>query len=163
MSEKVSVILTYKDLKLELSGEPISVMAGVAEFLSKHVPNLDLARRISISYSLGELMEMFGDYIKITPEGPKIWVEGKLSDKDKICLQLIAARIAKEAGKTGDDFLTLKELYSLTGVKPKSLSSRLSELVRDGIVERGSKDDSVAYRITTYGMHKLKGVLEKKT
>ncbi len=162
MSEKLNLVLTYKDLKLELSGDPESVMAGVVNFLSKHIPNLDLARKISVSYSLEELVRMFGDYVKFTPEGPRIWFEGRLSDKDKICLQLVASRIAKESGKADDDFLTLKELYTLTGVKPKSLSSRLSELAKDGMVERGSKDESVAYRITTYGIHRLKEILEKK-
>ena len=162
MSEKVNAILTYKDLKLEISGDPESVMASIASFLSKHVPNLDLARKISVSYSFTELVKMFSDYVKMTPEGPKVWVSEHLSDKEKICLQLIAARIAKEAGKAEDDLMLLKELYSLTGVKHKSLSSRLSELVKDGIVERGSKDDSVAYRITTFGIHKVNELLEKK-
>ena len=76
-----------------------------------------------------------------------------LSDKDIVALQLVAARLAKELGKTTDDSLLVSEIHSATALNPKSISSRISEMSKAGHVARSEEPGK--YRITTPGIHWL--------
>lgn len=165
MSEenKLHVTISYGGAKVEFLGPPESVLVSVNKFIAKQIPTLDLAEKISVNYSTTELVEKFGDYIKMTAEGPRVWVsDRKLSDKDKVCLQLVAAKIGYETGRVESSSLTLQEIHGSTGLNTKSISSRLSEFSKASYVEREQTDQGVRYRVTTQGVNWLNGVLEKK-
>ena len=158
---KVSV--SFSGTTVEFKGSPENVVHSLTEFLSKEVPSLDLARKISVNYSVSDLIKTFGDFVKITPEGPRVWAtDKKLSDKEVVLLQLVATRIAHDTGKVSSDALTLSEMQEITGVKPKSISSRLSEVLKIGYVDRQAYDSGAKYRITTAGINWLGGALSKK-
>ncbi len=163
-SERVlSISVTYGDVKVEFSGSPEVVMRSLHEFVAKVVPNLDLARTITVSYSLNDIIQTFKDYIRITPEGPRVWIQDrKLSDKDVILLQLVAAQAASLSGKGGSDSMSVAEIQAATGLYPKTISSRLSELTKLGQVERSGSEGGGRYRITTVGVHRLIDQLSKK-
>lgn len=159
----VSVSVTVGDVKVQFSGSAESVMASVMNFLAKQVPGLDLARKISLSYAGPELVEIFSRLIKLTPEGPRVMPEPgvNLSDKDIVALQLVAFRIAKELGRQQDDSMQVADIQVATALNPKSISSRISEMVKAGHVAR---DDNEAgrYRITTSGIQWLNSTIAKK-
>jgi len=160
---KVSVTIILGDLRVEFSGRPEVVAAQVDEFLHKQIPTIDLARRIYLSYSAKELVEKFEGVIKITPEGPRVWLEGgKLSDKEKVALQLVAAKIGHLTARSPSDAIFVGEIQQSTNLNPKSVSSRLSELVKGGLVERVQTDQGVKYRITTQGISWLIETLSKR-
>lgn len=161
--ENVSVSVTVGDVKVQFSGTADSVMASVFNFLSKQVPSMDLAKRISLNYEVSELIAKYAHLVKITPEGPRVIPDSdaRLSDKDMVALQLIAARIAKDTGKSQDDAMQVSELQSATALNPKSISSRISEMVKAGHVARDEKEQG-KYRITTAGIHWLNSIVEKK-
>ena len=160
---KLNVVVTYGQVKAEFTGSPETVLLSVNNFLMKNIPELNLARLISVNYSTAELISMFRDIIKITPEGPRVWTgEYKLSDKDIVALQLVATRIGFETGKLSGPSLTLSEIQSSTGLKPKSISSRLSEISKPGFVEKETSEQGVRYKITTQGIHWLNNILSKK-
>jgi hypothetical protein len=155
--------VSYGDAKVEFSGSPDVVMRSLHEFVSKVIPNMDLARMISVNYSLNDLIQLFKDYIRITPEGPRVWPqEKKLSDRDVILLQLVAARVSSISGKAGGDAMSVAEIQSATGLYPKTISSRLSELTKQTFVERIDAEGGGRYRIATVGIHKLGEQLLKK-
>jgi len=159
----LKVSITFEGTTVEFKGSAESVLHSVTEYLAKIIPTLDLAKKISVNYSVAELVKLFGDYVKITPEGPRVWSsERKFSDKEMVLLQLIGTRIAGETGKAQGDSLTLAEIASSTGINPKSISSRLSEVLKVGHVERQNSDSTVKYRITTAGINWLSGALSKK-
>ncbi|MCP8311728.1 MAG: hypothetical protein L6M37_02095 [Candidatus Methylarchaceae archaeon HK02M1] len=161
--KNLNVAITYGELKVEFSGEPQHVAASVNEFLAKHIHNIELASKVTMNYSLNELIDLFGDYVKITPEGPKVWKgERKLSDKNTLGLQLVAARINYELARASTPSITLNEIKSATALNPKSISSRMSEMLKRGDVEREQSEEGVSYRITTQGIHWLSKVLMKK-
>ena len=138
-------------------------MRSLHEYVSKWSPNMDLARVISVNYSLNDLIQMFKDYVRITPEGPRVWTQDKkLSDRDVILLQLVAARIASLSGKTGSDAMGVGEIEAATGLYPKTISSRLSELTKSANVERIDSEQGGKYRITTVGTSRLGEQLSKK-
>lgn len=161
--EKLSVVVTYGQLRAEFSGTPEAVMLSLNNFLMKNVPELDLAKAISVSYSTADLINMFGEFVKITPEGARVWVgEHKLSDKDIVALQLVAAKLGYGTGRLSSPSLSIGEIQALTGLKAKSISSRLSEITKMGFVEKEVDEHGVRYKITTQGIHWLKNNLSKK-
>jgi hypothetical protein len=138
-------------------------MRSLHEYVSKWIPNMDLARAISVNYSLNDLVQMFKDYVRVTPEGPRVWTQDKkLSDRDVILLQLVAARIAGLSGKSASDAMGVGEIQAATGLYPKTISSRLSELTKSANVERTDSDQGGKYRITTVGTSRLGEQLSKK-
>jgi DNA-binding transcriptional ArsR family regulator len=148
---------------VEFSGSPEVVMRSLHEFVSKVVPNMDLARTISVNYSLNDLIQVFKDYVRVTPEGPRVWTQDKkLGDRDVIMLQLVSARIASLSGKSQSDAMGVGEIESATGIYPKTISSRLSELTKTALVERVDSEQGGKYRITTVGTSRLGDQLSKK-
>jgi predicted transcriptional regulator len=162
-ADSVNVIVTVGDVKVQFSGSAESVMASVMSFLSKQVPSMDIAKKISLNYSMQELIEAYSHLIKMTPEGPRVIPDPdtRLSDKDMVALQLIAARIAKDLGRLQDDAMQVAEMHAATALNPKSISSRISEMVKAGHVARDEKE-SGKYRITTAGIHWLDSTIAKK-
>jgi DNA-binding transcriptional ArsR family regulator len=160
---ELSISVSYEDAKVEFSGSPEVVMRSLHEFVSKVIPNMDLARTISVNYSLNDLIQMFKEYVRVTPEGPRVWTqEKKLSDRDVILLQLVAARIASLSGKAQSDAMGVGEIEAATGLNPKTISSRLSELTKSALVERVDSEQAGKYRITTVGTNRLGEQLSKK-
>ena len=148
---------------MQFSGTPDVVMRSLHEFVSKMIPNMDLARTISANYSLNDIIQMFKDYIRITPEGPRVWSQDrKLSDRDVILLQLVAARASSLSGKSSSDAMSVAEIQAATGLYPKTISSRLSELTKQTQVERIDAEGGGRYRIATIGIHRLGEQLTKK-
>jgi predicted transcriptional regulator len=162
-AENVNVIVTVGDVKVQFSGSAESVMASVMSFLSKQVPSMDLAKRISLNYSAQELIEAYSHLIKITSEGPRVIPDSdaRLSDKDMVALQLVAAKIANDLGRLQDDAMQVSEMHAATSLNPKSISSRISEMVKAGHVARDEKEPG-KYRITTAGVHWLNSTIAKK-
>lgn len=167
----VNVTISIGDIRVQFNGSADSVITSVISFLTKQIPTLELANRISLNYTFAELIQSYSDIIKITPEGPRIIpiLDGvelrKLSDKQIVALQLVASRISKGLGKTEDDRLRISDLQSATGLKSKSISSRLSELVKVGYVQRDvvrNGGELPAYRITTAGISWLNSIFAKR-
>ncbi len=163
-AQNIHVTITVGDVKVEFSGSAEHVSSSVMNFLSKQVPSIDLARKILLNYGSHELIEMYSSVIKITPEGPRVILDSdnnKLSDKDMVALQLVASRIAKDLGRLEDDSMQVSDIHTATTLNPKSVSSRISEMVKAGHVARDEKESS-KYRITTAGIHWLNSTIAKK-
>ena len=161
--KELSVSVSYGDSRVEFAGSPEVVMRSLHEFISKVIPNMDLARMITVNHSLNDLIHMFKEYVRITPEGPRVWAQDrKLSDRDVILLQLVASRISSLSGTAVQDALGVGEIESATGLNPKTISSRLSELTKAARVERVASEGGGKYRIATMGVDRLSEQLSKK-
>ncbi|HXQ92321.1 MAG TPA: hypothetical protein VN739_04895 [Nitrososphaerales archaeon] len=162
-SEKLLVAITLGDARAEFSGSAEIVMQSINNFILRNIPEMDLAKKLSMNFSTKDLVEKFKDYVKITPEGPRVWAEGaKLSDKEVVALQLVAQRIASETRVGSSAWLSLTTLQEATSLNPKSLSSRLSEMLKAGYVAKQSMDDKSQFRISTVGIEWLSNLLIKK-
>jgi DNA-binding HxlR family transcriptional regulator len=170
--ETINVSIQFGDIKVQFNGEPENVTISVMNFLSKNIPEIDLARRISLNYSVPELINIYSPIIKITPEGPKILPDNveiqnkKFSDKEIVMLYLLGSKIAFELGKISDKSSRISDIQSSTNLNPKSISSRLSELVKAGYVSRSVNKENqlelVVYGITTVGVSWLNNIITKK-
>jgi len=164
----LKVTISLNEINVQFTGSIETVLSSVMTFISKQVPTIDLARKISLNYALPELIDDFGTFVKITPEGPIIdpAVGGvRLSDKQIVALYLVAMKIASELGKEVEEKVTISQIQSATTLNPKSVSSRLSELVKSGyVVKESNKNISQVgvYFINTAGIHWLSSSLSKK-
>lgn len=163
-SGKLGVTITMGEASAVFSGSPEVVLQSVNTFISKHIPEIDLAKKLSMNFSTKELVERFKDFIRITPEGPRIWNQGaKISDKEIVGLQLVAQKIASETREGVSSSATLASLQESTSLNPKSLSSRLSEMTKAGYVVREENEQKTQFKITTIGIDWLAGLLSKKS
>lgn len=161
--QKMRVSISVGNANAEFSGSPEVVIQSVNNFISKQVPEIDLARKLAMNFSTSDLVDKFKDFVKITPEGPRIWYqERKLSDKEIVGLQLVAQRIASETRENTPSSVTLAQLQESTGLNPKSLSSRLSEMTKAGYVQRESSDEKTLFKMTTVGVEWLSTLLGRK-
>ncbi|MBA3749837.1 MAG: hypothetical protein H0X03_02905 [Nitrosopumilus sp.] len=170
--ETINVSVELGDIKVQFNGDPENVSSSVMNFLSKNIPEISLARKISLNYSISELIDLYSPIIKITPEGPKILPDNgeiqnkKFSDKEIVMLYLLGSKIAFELGKTSDKSSHISGIQSSTNLNPKSISSRLSELVKAGYVSRSvnkeNQSELVAYGITTIGINWLNNIITRK-
>ena len=161
-SDKINVTITFGLLRTEFSGTPEEVVRMFNQFILQQLPQYDLAQKISASFSLNDLMLNFSNFIRITPEGARIW-STNLSDKEVIALQLVASKIEHLLNKRLSPNLSLQEIQSSTSLNSKSISSRISELVKANHVERESTEKGVTHKITTLGIEWLRQQLQKKT
>ncbi|MEM3404020.1 MAG: hypothetical protein QXJ17_05775 [Nitrososphaeria archaeon] len=163
MSEinKVNVTITFGLLRAEFSGTPEEVVKLFNQFIMQQLPQYDLAQKISLNFTLNDLMLAFANFIRITPEGARIW-STDLSDKEIIALQLVATKIEYLMNRRSSPSLSLQEIQASTGLNSKSISSRLSELVKANHVERETTDKGVMNKITTVGIEWLRQQLQKK-
>jgi DNA-binding HxlR family transcriptional regulator len=163
INTNINASITLGDVKVQFNGSAESVLTSIISFVTKHIPTIDLAKRISLNYAVTDLIETYSNLIKITPEGPRVII----SDLYELGIKkLIASKIAKDVGKISDDAMQASEIQSTTALNPKSVSSRLSELVKAGYVVRDNTKDgigsAVAYRITTSGIHWLTSTMIKR-
>src|ERR687887_2569074 len=169
----INASITIGDVKVQFNGSAESVLTSIINLITKHIPTMDLAKRISLNYAVTDLIETYSNLIKITPEGPRVIISDlngigikKISDKEMVALQLIASKIAKDVGKISDDAMQASEIQSTTALNPKSVSSRLSELVKSVYVVRDNTKDgigsAVVYKIPTSGIHWLTSTMIKR-
>ena len=110
-----------------------------------------------------DILSKFHNLIKITPEGPRMWISSiKLSDREKIALQLLANHVGFLAEKSPSSFTSISVLCELTNLNPKSVSSRLSELQKLCYVDKTSIDRKIMFKITTQGINWLETILENR-
>ena len=162
-SSKISVSISFNGIDVEFKGEPESVMFSINEFMTKQVPDINIARKITLNYSLKDLVDNFSNFVKITPEGPVVWKDGKkFSDREVISLQLLASKISRLLGNNKTEDANFRILLNQTSINQKSLSSRLSELIKNNYVEKSNNGDNTHYKITTKGICWLENSILKK-
>jgi hypothetical protein len=167
---RLNVSITLGDTTAEFSGTPEAVLQSVNSFISRQIPEMDLARKLALNFSVKDLVEKFKDFVRITPEGPRVWNQEekggrKMSDKELIGLQLVSQKIASETRDGVQSSVTLASLQESTALNPKSISSRLSEMTKAGYVIRDTNEEEgneTCFRMSTIGIEWLSGLLLEK-
>ena len=108
-------------------------------------------------------------------ESSKTKHKAKWSIKEFVALQLVASRIAKGLGIIKEEGMKISDIESATKANPKSVTPRLSEMIRSGHVTKDlrfgtesaaeakeEEEPSTIYRITTAGIHWLNNIIDKK-
>ena len=156
--ETVTVNVKYGQVEQTFSGNINAVWVSVNKFFSEMIPTFDIARMVTLTVDLAELIEEAKGVIAIAPEGPQVLVpKEKLTDSEALQFYLLGAFIAFRLGKRATDAMTKDELQAKLGKTPKITSTRLSELVKEGNVV---KTDEGGFRLATVAVKRLQSELK---
>ena len=151
LGQTLEVTIRYGSLEKRITGQPDQVAVDVFTFLTKAVPELELASRLSLNVDVAELAKACEGVIAATPEGVVIIVPtDSLADRELLLLHLAKTRIAQMLGKSEKDFAQTADLIAATKKTSGTVAGRLSELCGENLAERKGKGE---YRATTLGMH----------
>ncbi|RLI07104.1 hypothetical protein DRO32_04455 [Candidatus Bathyarchaeota archaeon] len=156
-SEDITVHIKYGPHEHTYKGPVKEVWRAVNRFFSELIPIFELARKAAFTTDLGELVDKLEGLISIHEDRLVIMADRRvLSDKDMIMLALTGAYVGYRLGSLPKETLSSAELRRLLEKSAKITSTRLSELRRDGWVEKTGTSE---YRITPLGMMRF---LEKR-
>lgn len=147
----LEVTIKYGSLEKKITGPPEQVIKEVFMFLTKAIPELELASHLALSVDLNDLAKACEGVFAVTPEGVVVTVPvDNLADRELILLHLAKARIAQMLGKSDKDFVQSADLIAATKRTAGTVAGRLSELCGESLAERKGKGE---YRATTLGLH----------
>ena len=147
--EKVTVHIKYHDIEQKFTGDANQVWISISRFFREIVPSFSIIKKALITTDLENLIEECENLIGISPEGPVLLISKKmLTASEILILNLLTAFIANNLGHE-KNFLTKQELQIALGKNAKITSTRLGELVREGLI---TKTEDGNYKISTFGI-----------
>ncbi len=150
---KVTVNIKYNGMEQTFTGDVNDVWVSVNRFFGEMIPTFDIARKVTLTVDLAELIEDFKDVIALAPEGPELLIsKDRLTDSETLLFYLAAAYVSFRLGKRLTDAMTKEELQAKLGKSMKITATRLGELVKQGVVIRTEEG---AFRIATIGVKRL--------
>jgi predicted transcriptional regulator len=150
--ETVTVHIKYQETEQRFTGDVNQVWVGVNRFFSEMIPALNTVKKALLTVDVEKLIEDCENIIAVAPEGPVLLVSRqKLTANETLTLHLLATYIGNKLGHS-KDYLTKEELQAGLGKNAKITSTRLGELVREGL---STKTEEGNYRITTLGIKRF--------
>jgi hypothetical protein len=151
LGQPLEVTIKYGTLEKKITGPPDQVAKEVFAFLTKTIPELELASHLALSVDLNELAKACEGVLAVTPEGVVATIPlDNLADRELVLFHLAKERIAQMLGKSEKDFVQSSDLISATKKGSGTVAGRLSELCTENLAERKGKGE---YRATTLGLH----------
>jgi hypothetical protein len=159
-SKQVSVVVRLGDVEQTFTGSVEDVWLSLNRFFGEFIPSFEAAKRLVLSVNLEKLVKVCEGLIGFSKEGANLLVgKDKLTDNECLLLWLLAASVGFDLGLVGSDCVGKEELQSKLGKSGKIVSTRLGELVKNGMVVKLADDK---YRITTFGIVQMqKDVIPK--
>ena len=156
-TNEITVHIKYGSQELTYRGPVKEVWRAVNKFFSELIPVFRLVRKATMTVDLAELVDKLDGLVSVCEDRLVILADKRrLSDKDIIMLALIGAYVGYRLGSLPKETLSSAELRKLLEKNAKITSTRLSELRREGWVEKAGASE---YRITPLGIAKF---LEKR-
>ena len=148
-SGTIEVTVRHSGVDTKIIGSPENVVRELMVFFSKVYPSLELASKLVLSVDSVEFLQSCAGVIAYSPEGLVILKDtATLKDRELMMLHVAGARMFYLMGKKDSDSISLDELAKITGRVTGTIAGRLSELVREQLIERIGKG---SYRLTTMG------------
>ena len=150
--ETVTVHIKYQETEQTFTGDANQVWIIINRFFTEMLPALQTVKKARLTVDLESLIEDCKNVIAVAPEGPVLLVsKQKLTDSETVALHLLAAYISNKLGQT-KDVLTKEELQTGLGKSAKITSTRVGELIREGLA---TKTEEGNYKITTLGIKRF--------
>jgi hypothetical protein len=160
-SGTIEVTVKHNGAETKVIGSPENVVRELVIFFSKAYPSIELASRLVLSVDSMEFLQSCAGIIAYSPEGLVILRDTTtLKDRELMMLHVAGARMFYLMGKKDNDSISLDELAKITGRVTGTIAGRLSELVREQLIERIGKG---SYRLTTMGQRIVIQTLMPKT
>jgi hypothetical protein len=159
-SGTIEVTVRHNGAETKVIGNPESVVRELVMFFSKAYPSLELASKLVLSVDSAEFLHTCTGVLAYSPEGLVILKDTTtLKDRELMMLHVAGAHMFYLMGKRENDSISLDELAKITGRVTGTIAGRLSELVREQLIERIGKG---SYRLTTMGQRVVMQTLMPK-
>jgi hypothetical protein len=151
--EKVTVQIRYKDMEKTFSGTLEETWLLLNKFFNEFIPSFEIANKLWLSVDLQKLAKDCEGLIAFSQEGPNLLVpKGKLTDNETLTLWLLSSYVGHRLGLVESDAVSKEELQTKLGKSGKITSTRLGELVKNGMV---TKADDEKFRVTSFGVDQM--------
>jgi len=148
--EKVHIQIKYKDVAQEFSAEPQEAWLLVNQFFKEFIPSFEIARKLWLTIDLQQLARDLNGIVAYSIDGASLLVpKNKLTDNEALSIWLAAQHLGRRLGVLSTDAMSKDELQTKLGKSGKIVSTRLGELVKNGMVTKTTDDK---FRITTFGV-----------
>ena len=153
-TDEIIVHIKYGSQEHTYRGPVKEVWRAVNKFFGELIPVLKLVRKATLTFDISELVEELEGLVSFSEDRLVILADKrKLSDKDIIMLSLVGAYVGYRLGIFPKETLSSAELRGLLEKNAKITSTRLSELRREGWVEKAGARE---YRLTPLGIAKFR-------
>jgi hypothetical protein len=140
-------------MRIDTSSEKSSVREIMAPLLTDEKSTLK--RIVDGSVGVLKIDDSSGDLVLVVPRS-------KITDKDYLGLLVLTRYLAFRAGLVAKDSVTLNELVKSSGIAESTVSSRLSDLRADRVIEDVSRGEyRLSYPNAERFLHDLSMGLEK--
>lgn len=151
--DKITVHVKFGDVEKTFSGAPEEVWLSLNKFFGEFLPSFDIAKKLVLSVDLQQLAKDCESLIAFSKEGANLLVsKDKLTDNETLLLWLLASYVGFQLGLVGSDSVSKEELQAKLGKSGKITSTRLGELIKNGMVVKTAEDK---YKITTFGVTQM--------
>ena len=153
--EELKVTIKYGDLEAEFSGSPEAVYREIVSFMEKAIPTYSLAKKITFSLDLRDLLESFSHMLAYNEE-QGIFFTTSLNElksvSDAILFMALRKYLEYKLGRMESASVTSAELESGLSAKKKTILNNLTKLVQSEFLKRLDRGD---YAITPLGIKHL--------
>ncbi|MEM0381927.1 MAG: hypothetical protein QW059_01070 [Nitrososphaerota archaeon] len=152
--ERLRVQLQLGDLKAEAEGSVEEVLRFVSSFIGQHLPAYGLARRLATGPDLINIMDALQMFIGHS-EGEGLYIKPAARDlpiPQQILLYLAKRKLENLMALSQKGSVDVSELAEALGLNNKTLTARLTELVRGGLAQRVERGE---YQATMAGIEEL--------
>jgi hypothetical protein len=149
-TEKVQVLLKYKELEQQFSAEPQEAWLLINHFFKDFIPSFEIAQKIWLSIDIQQLAKDLKGMVAFSNDGASLLMpKNKLTDSETLLLWLIAYYLGHKLGMVNSEALSNDELQIKLEKSGKITSTRLGELAKNGLVQKTADEK---FRITTMGV-----------
>lgn len=159
--ENLKVNISYKDLSATFEGDPEQVYKSVIAFLEKTIPAYSLASKISYSINIQDIIEKASKILAYNQNEGVFFLHpiNNYSLNDGIMLFLLKLYIEHSIGLKDSPEASLLEISNSLNKSQKSISGKLSILIKNGYIRRLSRG---SYVLTITGLkHLIENVIPK--
>lgn len=148
--DKISFHLKYKDAEKDFSAPLEEAWLLLERFFREYIPSFEIAQKLILRTDLQQLGRDLNGIIAISEEGTnRLIAKNKITDNDAICIWLTAQHLGNKLNLLAEESLSKDELQIKLGKSSKITSTRVGELVKNGLVSKIQDD---RYKITTFGI-----------
>lgn len=142
--------IKYKDVAQEFSVDPQQAWLLVNQFFKDLIPSFELARKLWLNVDLQQLAKDLDGIVAYSGDGASLLApKNKLTDNEALMVWLAAQFLGHGLGLLPSDVLSKDELQLRLGKTGKIVSTRLGELVKDGLVAKSADE---GFRLTAFGV-----------
>ena len=151
--EKITAKVNYKGTEQTFQGTAQETWLMLNKFFSQLVPSFEIAQKLLLSVDVQSLAKDCEGLIAFSPEGPNILAsKNRLTDNETLALWLLASYLGNKLNLLQTDALSKDELQARLGKSGKITSTRLGELVKNGMAAKNEDD---TFKISTFGVSQM--------